>query len=90
MDSTNSNLSLIFHTAYNGSIASMNETLSILSNNKTQRGLFRGLFGIFVICLPGVIINLKLLRNIEHEQKKEKGKILQNILTPNFPNRHHN
>ena len=80
MDSINSNLSLIFNTAYNGSIASMNETLSILSNKKTQQGLLRGLFGIIVICLPGVIINLKLLRNIKHEQKKETGKILQNIL----------
>ena len=80
MDLISSNISLISSENDDKSVNYVNETLTISLDQKTQQGLFRGLFGIVVICLPGIFVNLKLLRNIKHEQRKETGKILQSIL----------
>ena len=80
MDTYNSNVSIGLSNMNNKDIYSINATLAALSNHKVQQGLFRGLFAIIVICLPGVIINMKLLQNIKKEQRRETGKILQSIL----------
>ena len=80
MDTYNSNVSIGLSNVNNKDIYSINATLAALSNHKVQQGLFRGLFAIIVICLPGVIINIKLLQNIKKEQRRETGKILQSIL----------
>ena len=80
MDTNKSNISIVLSNGSNEDIYSINTTLTALSNTKVQQGLFRGLFGIIVICLPGVIINVKLLQNIKKEQRRETGKILQSIL----------
>ena len=80
MDTYNSNLSIVLSKGNNKDIYSINATLTALSDHKVQQGLFRGLFAIIVICLPGVIINMRLLQNIKKEQRRETGKVLQNIL----------
>ena len=81
MDTYNSNVSIGLSNVNNKDIYSINATLAALSNHKVQQGLFRGLFAIIVICLPGVIINMKLLQNIKKEQRRDTGKILQSILS---------
>ena len=80
MDTNKSNISIVLSNGSNEDIYSINTTLTALSNTNVQQGLFRGLFGIIAICLPGVIINVKLLKNIKKEQRRETGKILQSIL----------
>ena len=64
----------------NDNIASMQSHSNSETITYDTFSAIRGLLILVVICIPGMLVNMKFLDNLKKEERKENGKILQRVL----------